>query len=1213
MFDDDRSDYRPRWSTAKRSTRRLITPRVESDAPSLADLANPYKVGQPIMPGDKFFGREDVFDFIRQHLHQPHQDSVIVIYGQMRTGKTSILYQLAERLGDDYVCVLVDLQGKADPGIAHFLYSLALDIWRVLQSMGFPISQPDLTGFSASPTTFFEYEFLQQVCAAIGNRRLLLMIDELNLLEDRVAAQKLEPEIFPFLRHLMQHVPSLSFIFCGSRKLEEMAPRYWAIFNVAGYKKITFLEKSAARALIVEPVPLLKYEPSAVQLILQLTAGHPFLVQAICWEIVEQCKSLNRRYVKESDVEGILPAVLDKRTSHFLATWDMLAEDERAMLVVLQAVATLPTDSATLPSIASMLAQHQLGISPKDISAILDRLLAKDIVCTPDPSTFTYVMGLFKKWVTDRYSVALLEQQRALEFGERLIRPIQKGDLQPALVIGAGGTGQAVLTYLKARLVKRFGEVPGSIRLLAIDTSSPIKGEEVSLTQRETVNIGHVSVQSIEQGLSAGRFADELSWYQPPDKYHPAPYLDDGAGALRPYGRLALSYHCRNVRGAIEDAISMLVRSMRIPKGRDGRPVRVFVINSLCGGTGSGIFIDVGYLVRYVLSQRELSGNLISIAVSADAFDGLAPTEYQSELFQANNAAALAELAYHMTRQTAEGLKLSYIGGLTITATQPPYDLCYVVSGRSVQWMAVKPDSLCRLLADAVDILVATRMEPRAKSVLGAIESAALIKGENRYGAIGLASLDFPVDHIVDFCTNSTSAEIIESILGASADPRMASIQAERFLRAHGFSDEETPASFSRDEHDQPISSEFLEFMLGFPASARDRKAVPASVAAVDAEMAQYQAHVDRIVEAKRDFLVSRFRDDPELGLMQQLRGLLRDDLAGLHQAIAFLGVLEGTIIGLLESWNREIRESLSLRQQAREFYQQERAILLELGQRQRWNPVLLPFFMRRRVVGFVQAANEMAISGTRYQVFEAVRGAGEGLITVVASHRRSLEELGNRLPIVLENLHRAAAHDEVLWPAPGTLSVGSSSMLETFYLSYRTKAQRAIVDLLTAEDLLWKWSQEGVDPPDVATRLSRAAETALEEVKKLRVEDAIHLWSDRSMAEWITSLRRAAEPLRPSAVGMEPETSRRFELIGVEDAGTSELASAYERETEASVSTGHRHRITVLKLEYGLPLSVFTDHPDHWTAYRKMLDGGTPLHIFGELPQETDMKRIEQ
>ncbi len=58
----------------------------------MPDIINPYIAGNPVTGSEMFFGREDVFEFVRQNLIGRHHDSAIVLYGQRRTGKTSVVF-----------------------------------------------------------------------------------------------------------------------------------------------------------------------------------------------------------------------------------------------------------------------------------------------------------------------------------------------------------------------------------------------------------------------------------------------------------------------------------------------------------------------------------------------------------------------------------------------------------------------------------------------------------------------------------------------------------------------------------------------------------------------------------------------------------------------------------------------------------------------------------------------------------------------------------------------------------------------------------------------------------------------------------------------------------------------------------------------------------------------------------------------------------------
>ena len=169
-------------------------------------VANPYVVGSPVTHSAMFFGRQDVFDFVRQTLVGRHQDNAIVLYGQRRTGKTSVLYQMRNHLDPWYMPILIDLQGFSLNSLASFFLELATTIQRQLRrdwDVRLPRLEP--AAFAENPLEQFQEGFLNNVWEAIGERHLLLMIDEVLRLEEQTQAGKLEPQVFDHIRSIMQH------------------------------------------------------------------------------------------------------------------------------------------------------------------------------------------------------------------------------------------------------------------------------------------------------------------------------------------------------------------------------------------------------------------------------------------------------------------------------------------------------------------------------------------------------------------------------------------------------------------------------------------------------------------------------------------------------------------------------------------------------------------------------------------------------------------------------------------------------------------------------------------------------------------------------------------------------------------------------------------------------------------------------------------------
>src|SRR5690348_8839722 len=75
---------------------------------------NPYIAGNPVGAGEAFVGRRDVLAEVAR-IAASHAENALVLYGQRRIGKTSLLQEIRARLGSlgPYRTVYLDLQDKA--------------------------------------------------------------------------------------------------------------------------------------------------------------------------------------------------------------------------------------------------------------------------------------------------------------------------------------------------------------------------------------------------------------------------------------------------------------------------------------------------------------------------------------------------------------------------------------------------------------------------------------------------------------------------------------------------------------------------------------------------------------------------------------------------------------------------------------------------------------------------------------------------------------------------------------------------------------------------------------------------------------------------------------------------------------------------------------------------------------------------------------------
>ncbi|MDZ8081369.1 MAG: ATP-binding protein [Nostoc sp. DcaGUA01] len=280
------------------------------------EIDSPYIIGVPLTEEQKIFmGRNDVGTRIEQLLRDRRRPPLL-LYGQRRMGKTSLLNNIGKLLPNNIIPMFIDLQGAPSSASDHagFLYNLAKDMDKSAKKQGLVLPFLGREVLRSDPFTYF-YEWLDKVEQALEQNTALLALDEFEVLDNAIAKGRFdEHDILGMLRHLIQHRPRFKVLLAGSHTIEEY--QRWASYLInVQVVHISYLKEAEARQLIEHPVKdfTLRYEPNAVERVLQLTRCHPFLVQLLCAEIIalknEQDPSI-RRFATLADVEAAIPEAL---------------------------------------------------------------------------------------------------------------------------------------------------------------------------------------------------------------------------------------------------------------------------------------------------------------------------------------------------------------------------------------------------------------------------------------------------------------------------------------------------------------------------------------------------------------------------------------------------------------------------------------------------------------------------------------------------------------------------------------------------------------------------------------------------------------------------------------------------------------------------------------------------------------------------------------
>ncbi|MEM9162776.1 MAG: AAA family ATPase [Cyanobacteria bacterium P01_F01_bin.4] len=319
--------YAPRFRPILQSWRHRVCQHQQllvQKAELSQEIESPYIVGIPLtQQQDIFVGRQDISAQIERLLKEKRYSSLL-LYGQRRMGKTSLLNNLGRLLPNHIVPLFIDLQGPASKSRDHegFLYNLARGIVhsaKQYRNLALPpLSRETL---AADPFTVFD-EWLDQIESLLAHRTALLSLDEFEALDQALTSGRFDQDaVLGMLRNLIQHRPKFKVLLSGSHTLDALQ-RWSSYLKNLQLIHIIYLKAPEARRLIEQPVrdfPV-RYDSLATERIINLTRCHPFLIQLLCAEIIalkNEQPSSSRRQVTQADVEAAIPKALTSGSFFF--------------------------------------------------------------------------------------------------------------------------------------------------------------------------------------------------------------------------------------------------------------------------------------------------------------------------------------------------------------------------------------------------------------------------------------------------------------------------------------------------------------------------------------------------------------------------------------------------------------------------------------------------------------------------------------------------------------------------------------------------------------------------------------------------------------------------------------------------------------------------------------------------------------------------------
>ena len=279
-----------------------------------------------------------------------------------------------------------------------------------------------------------------------------------------------------------------------------------------------------------------------------------------------------------------------------------------------------------------------------------------------------------------------------LSTGGGIITDLKKSAQQgePTIIIGLGGTGVDALKVVKKKVYEQL--IPDNpaaaipeykhIGFLAIDTDTidTGNGEVYSLEKSECLNI---SVDNLNRKLKEDTGNTDEEGKQPPQEFawlQPSLSLngESGAGTIRQIGRYCVFKNIDDITNKIRSVMTNVIMNTGTTK------VNVHIIAGISGGTGSGTFIDICYIIRELMDgNAKLFGYFFMPDVNLNK-QGIANTPLITNRIKNNGYAALKELDYTMNLEHEGKTFSQFYGGANMYSVKKTsehlVDLCHLIS-----------------------------------------------------------------------------------------------------------------------------------------------------------------------------------------------------------------------------------------------------------------------------------------------------------------------------------------------------------------------------------------------------------------------------------------------------------------------------------------------------------------------------------------------------
>lgn len=271
-----------------------------------AIIPNPYAVWSTgkSMKGEFFVGRQALLDEIEEVFTHGVGGLCYVLYGQTRSGKTSVKDNLLARL-DVNTYAAVDIGETYSTVLNGDPFSRLV----VRFSQKLPLFCEGLTSIPEE----LPQEKILQICENAKNagKKVIVAIDEFTrLYEEACQSQTSKMRVRAFLRGIKSLLGEEAFhlIIIGQESMVQFRDSFPNEFAVTKFKRLSYLTKEDSQTLAEKPIlnnGLSRYRGNAFDRLFELTAGYPYYMHIFCDHLVQFLNERKLPIVEVAQIDAI--------------------------------------------------------------------------------------------------------------------------------------------------------------------------------------------------------------------------------------------------------------------------------------------------------------------------------------------------------------------------------------------------------------------------------------------------------------------------------------------------------------------------------------------------------------------------------------------------------------------------------------------------------------------------------------------------------------------------------------------------------------------------------------------------------------------------------------------------------------------------------------------------------------------------------------------